>query len=169
MVSRRIILPLIIVVILSGIGGVLTAQKVSESRMQQLAASNEISAQDSEQEAQPTAETTGSDATTNTQAGRYGRYSPEKVREQYETTILFFHASWCTECRAFQQAFTSQEIPSGTQILEVNYDTETELRKQYGITLQSSFVKVNQAGEQLSKWVGYGKEKSVGAVVENLQ
>ena len=34
MVSRSVILPLIIVVILSGIGGILTAQKVTQNKLE---------------------------------------------------------------------------------------------------------------------------------------
>ena len=102
------------------------------------------------------------------QPGRYAAYDESLVAAAgYDETILFFHASWCPECRAFEQAIESSMIPDGVQILKVNYDTASELKQQHAVTLQSTFVKVTSSGEQISKWVGYGKDKSVDAIREN--
>lgn len=100
--------------------------------------------------------------------GRYVEYSSGAVAVSgYPETILFFHADWCPECRVFEQAIKAEAIPDGIQILEVDYDTNQDLRQQYEVTLQTTFVKVNQAGERQSLWVGYGRDKSLDIVLEN--
>ena len=101
-------------------------------------------------------------------SGRYSEYSTGAVAATgYAETILFFHADWCPECRAFEQAIKAEAIPDGVQILEVDYDSNQDLRQQYEVTLQTTFVKVNQAGERQSLWVGYGRDKSLGIILEN--
>lgn len=103
------------------------------------------------------------------QAGRYEPYGEAKLtNEGYETSVIFFHAPWCPECRAFESAIQDSTIPDGVQILKVDYDSATELREQYGVTLQSTFVSVSPDGALLSKWVGYGQDKSVEAILSNL-
>lgn len=102
-------------------------------------------------------------------AGRYTDYSADAVAVAgYDTTVLFFHASWCPECRAFEQAINDSTIPGGVQILKVDYDSSVDLRQEYGVTLQSTFVSVTDDGTEVSQWVGYGKDKSVEAILENL-
>ncbi len=100
--------------------------------------------------------------------GRYTDYDAEKIAEAgYNDTVLFFYASWCPECRAFEQAIEASELPEGIQILKVDYDTATDLRKKYEVTLQSSFVSVTDNGDKITYWQGYGKDKSVEAILEN--
>lgn len=164
MITKRVIAPLIIVIILSGIGGVFTAKSMTEKRTQQTATASDI------QVASDAGANTQTQAPAETQKlpGRYSGYSSELASEDYPTTILFFYASWCPECRAFKQAITASTIPEGVQVLEVNYDDETALKQKYGVTLQTTFVKTNNKGDNLGKWVGYGKQKSINSVLENL-
>lgn len=101
-------------------------------------------------------------------AGRYAVYDAGYVSDEaYTETILFFHAPWCPECRAFEAAIEGSTIPDGVQVLKVDYDSATELRQRYGVTLQSTFVSVDKSGNEVSTWVGYGKDKSVDAILEN--
>lgn len=100
--------------------------------------------------------------------GRYVDYADENIAAAgYNETILFFYASWCPECRAFDQAILESGVPDGVQILKVNYDTATDLRKKYEVTLQSSFVSVTDSGDKIVYWQGYGKDKSIEAILEN--
>lgn len=122
----------------------------------------------------PTATTTDqtpqpdTDTGVNLASGRYTPYEAQHVSATgYNETILFFHASWCPECRAFEQQITSVDLPDGVQILKVDYDNSDELKRIHGVTLQSTFVKVSRDGAQVSKWVGYGKDKSVDAILNN--
>ncbi|WP_129666847.1 thioredoxin family protein [Phytoactinopolyspora endophytica] len=102
-------------------------------------------------------------------AGTYREYSEDAVADAgFDTTILFFHASWCPECRAFEEAIEEGTIPVGVQILKVDYDSETELKQTYEVTLQTTFVRVDHDGEHLGTWVGYGEDRSIDAILDEL-
>lgn len=102
-------------------------------------------------------------------AGVYRPYAADAVADAgFDTTIIFFHASWCPECRAFEQAIESSEIPAGVQILKADYDTESELKQKYDVTIQTTFVRVDEDGEELSSWVGYQKDRSVETILAEL-
>jgi thiol-disulfide isomerase/thioredoxin len=122
----------------------------------------------------PVAHEKGDEPTTSSevasQPGRYIAYS-EAVRADagYSTTIIFFYAAWCPECRGFDQAINSGTIPAGVQILKVDYDSSQALRQRYGVTIQSTFVRVSSKGDKQTLWTGYGKEKSVDAILENTK
>lgn len=103
-------------------------------------------------------------------SGRYVDYSAELVDDNgFQTTILFFYAGWCPECRGYDQAITAATLPDGLQILKLNYDDEQDLRQKYGVTIQSSFVRVNAAGDKQKLWNGYGQEKSLDVILENTK
>lgn len=105
-----------------------------------------------------------------TPTGRYVDYNEEKVADvNYTTSIIFFHAPWCPECRAYEKVITEEGVPGGVQILKADYDSATDLKKKYGITIQTSFVRVDQNGALVQKWVGYGKTKSVQTILDNLK
>lgn len=102
--------------------------------------------------------------------GRYQEYSEAAVADaNYQTTVVFFYAPWCPECRAFKQAIESGPLPDGVQILETDFDSSSELKEKYGVTLQSTFVRVNTSGDLQKKWVGYGQDKSLANVLDNVQ
>lgn len=104
----------------------------------------------------------------NASAGVYRDYEPDLVAaEGFARTILFFHAEWCPECRAFEQELTSTEIPEGVQFLKVDYDT-SGLVDAYGVTIQTTFVEVDDDGEEMSTWVGYEKDRSVDTIFAGL-
>ena len=119
----------------------------------------------------PTSPAAGDDSSPTCEAtGRYADYSEAAVADQcYTDTILFFHAPWCPECRGFEEAIKGGEVPDGAQILKVDYDSATDLRKQHGVTIQSTFVRVDPAGKTVKLWSGYGQDKSVDAILENTQ
>ena len=102
-------------------------------------------------------------------AGVYRPYSPDAVADAgFDTTIIFFHASWCPECRAFEQSIEGSEIPDGVQILKADYDTESELKQRYDVTIQTTFVRVDGNGNELASWVGYQKDRSVETILAEL-
>lgn len=101
--------------------------------------------------------------------GRYTAYSEAAVADaNYDTTVVFFYAPWCPECRAFKQAINDGPIPDGVQILETDFDSSTDLKKKYGVTLQSTFARVNTNGDLQKKWSGYGQDKSLANVLDNV-
>jgi thiol-disulfide isomerase/thioredoxin len=101
-------------------------------------------------------------------SGRYLDYQADAAASnEYDKTILFFYAPWCPECRAFEQAIQTSSIPDGVQILKVDYDNSSDLKKKYRVTLQTTFVHVDSNGNKLSLWVGYEKDKSIDIILEN--
>jgi len=89
--------------------------------------------------------------------GSYEAYSPAKVSvAQGKNIVLFFHASWCPTCRALNADIENHlaTIPSDTVLLKVDYDSEVELRKKYGVTYQHTLVQVDSDAQLIHKWSG---------------
>lgn len=88
-------------------------------------------------------------------APRYVNYSGEIYDELKggKPFVLFFHADWCPICRAMELNITEDidSFPTGTIILKADYDKEKELKKEYGINIQSTVVVVNAGGETIYK------------------
>ncbi len=99
--------------------------------------------------------------------GAYVSYSDMAIAEATGTKVLFFHAPWCSQCRSIEAGIKEQGVPEGITIIKVDYDTNQALRKKYGVTLQTTFVKVDDQGEQLSKYVAYD-EPTFDAVKRNF-
>lgn len=112
----------------------------------------------------------GSAQPANPAVGRYADYVDGNTMEYaYKKTILFFHASWCGDCQAFDKILREGPIPAGVQILKVDYDSRQDLRQKYGVTKQSTFVELDDDDDHDHDiWVGYGKEKSIHAILKNL-
>lgn len=89
------------------------------------------------------------------QAGAYVDYREGIIAETSGTKALFFHAAWCPQCRALEESILSGEIPDDLTIIKADYDTEIGLRQQYGVTLQTTIVYVDDEGEALSSTVLY--------------
>lgn len=91
------------------------------------------------------------------QKGSYEVYAPEKIaRAETGDVVLFFHASWCPSCRELNADIERhlETIPAQLSILKVDYDTETELKKKYGVTYQHTLVQVDKYGNLIKKWSG---------------
>ena len=88
--------------------------------------------------------------------GSYESYSPEKIatKAAIGDVVLFFRASWCPTCRAIDADIKAHvaDIPSNLTILDVDYDNSTDLKKKYGVTLQSTMVQVDKDGTLIKKW-----------------
>lgn len=83
-----------------------------------------------------------------------------------ETNVIFFHANWCPSCRAADTSLSQSQIPDGLNILKADFDTETELKKKYGIVSQHTYVMVDADGNEIKKWVG---GTSVDDILERVQ
>lgn len=51
----------------------------------------------------------------------------------------------------------SQGVPDNVTVLKIDYDSNQELRKKYGVSLQTTFVKVDSTGNELKKYVAYNE------------
>ena len=75
-----------------------------------------------------------------------------------EQRVLFFHATWCPNCKAANADINKHlsEIPANIVIFKTDYDKEVALKRKYGITYQHTFVLVDAQGNAVSKWAGGG-------------
>lgn len=99
------------------------------------------------------ANTTEVDSATNSQDAVYAPYSEALFAEAVgkKKIALFFHATWCPTCRAMEKDITANlgNIPSDAVIIQADYDKEIALKKEYGITTQSTVVIIDKAGTAL--------------------
>lgn len=86
----------------------------------------------------------------------FADYEAKKADYAGQSIVYFFHASWCPDCKAADTALTAPNvaIPAGVTIVKVDYDTATDLKRTYGVTMQHTFVQVDDAGEAVTKWSG---------------
>lgn len=100
--------------------------------------------------------------------GQYLPYSADAVAMTTGNIILFFHASWCPQCRTLD-ADISQNISAQNNltIYKVDYDSNQSLRQKYGVTLQTTLVKIDSNGDIIKKYVAYD-QPTLAAVKENL-
>lgn len=90
-------------------------------------------------------------------AGTFEPYSADKLAlAQNGTVVLFFHAEWCPSCRGLENDINAQlsQIPANTHILKLDYDTETELKRKYGVVRQHTLVVVDANGNEIKKLTG---------------
>lgn len=84
----------------------------------------------------------------------YTDYSTSLIGKT-DTTVLFFHASWCPSCQAADKNILKEDVAgSGITLLKTDYDSNTDLRKKYGVTTQHTFVQVDAQWNLIKKWNG---------------
>lgn len=99
--------------------------------------------------------------------GAYLEYSDGAIEATAGTKALFFHASWCPQCRALDEDLRAVGLPDGLTVFKVDFDSRTDLRQKYGVTLQTTVVFVDDAGESVSSTVLY-EDPSVASLVEAI-
>ena len=84
----------------------------------------------------------------------YDQYQASKHTYADSKVVLFFNATWCPDCRAINEALTSDpgKIPAGTTVVSVDYDQHADLRQRYGVTMQHTFVQINSSGDKVRQW-----------------
>ena len=97
----------------------------------------------------------------------YDQYQASKDKYADSKVVLFFNAKWCPDCRAINEALTSDpgKIPAKTTVVSVDYDQHTDLLQRYGVTTQHTFVQIDTNGEKTRQWVS----TSVDALLKELQ
>lgn len=88
-------------------------------------------------------------------AGTLTDYDPAKLSDN-ATNVLFFHAEWCSSCKGLERdlAARADEIPADVNILQLDFDSETALKQQYGVVRQHTLVVVDGNGTEVKKLTG---------------
>jgi thiol-disulfide isomerase/thioredoxin len=91
--------------------------------------------------------------------GAYKEYDEDAVRTTSGTKLLFFHAPWCPQCREMESSITEDGLPAGVTVFKVDYDSNQALRQKYGVTLQTTFVKIDDQGGKIKSYVAYDEPR----------
>lgn len=97
--------------------------------------------------------------TTSGGAGAYillSEYQASKNSYSESKVVLFFNATWCSTCEKARSNIEADlsAIPADLAIVLVDFDSETDLKRQYGVTVQHTFVQIDVDGNELAKWSG---------------
>ncbi len=100
--------------------------------------------------------------------GTYIDYSADSIAKTPGTKLLFFYAPWCPQCRMLDADIKAKGVPDDTTIIKVDYDSNQALRQKYGVTIQTTFVRVDDAGNMLQKFVAYD-DPTLAAALKGVQ
>jgi thiol-disulfide isomerase/thioredoxin len=88
-------------------------------------------------------------------SGTYKDYSESEIEATKGTKLLFFHAPWCPQCRELEKSIQAGRIPSDVTIFKVDYDSNQKLRQKYGVTIQTTIIRLDAEGNVAKKYVAY--------------
>lgn len=144
-----IVISLVIIVIGGALTYVLLTPKDKDGSAQTTATQSTVTTVDDNVEQSPQK---GEDVS---RTGEYKDYSADLVKATPGTKLLFFHAPWCPQCRELEATINENGVPAGVTVFKIDYDTNQALRQQYGVTLQTTFVKIDDSGNKVKSYVAY--------------
>lgn len=84
----------------------------------------------------------------------YEEYATNPDKYSGGDVVLFFNATWCPTCQEATKNLQSSTVPDGLTIVSVDYDSSTDLKQEYGVTTQHTYVQIDTQGEQVTKFTG---------------
>lgn len=85
--------------------------------------------------------------------GRMTDYNEAAFNSASESKkVLFFHAEWCIVCKQIERNFESGALPDDTVVFIVDLEGDRDLVREYDIRFQTSFVQVDDNGNELKQW-----------------
>ncbi len=99
----------------------------------------------------------GSETQAATEGAWIDQATYEANKQQYHdagNVVLFFNASWCPTCQQAVSNLDADGVPPGLTVVSVDYDDASELKQEYGVTVQHTFVQVDPSGAQQAKFTG---------------
>lgn len=101
-------------------------------------------------------------------APQYLKFS-DKARGEINAVkpyVIFFHATWCPICHTMRKKIMKDidDFPEGTIIFEADFDDEVELKNEFKVNIQTTFVVINKEGALTTKLV----RPSISLLKENI-
>jgi thiol-disulfide isomerase/thioredoxin len=95
--------------------------------------------------------------------GKYINFSELDIKKENGIVVLNFYASWCSSCKSLKNDIlnNTEKIPSGVTIVEVDYDTQKDLVKNYGVRYQHTLVQIGKDLNEITKWSGGNTLESI--------
>ena len=167
--SKTIIILILIAIIITVIINIFNSQKNEGSEIN---TPTEVANAIEQTEVDASGEVTGSSNLVASAASSYVDYNPDlfaRTAKSGDSAVLFFHASWCPSCRVLNKDIEKNidQIPEGVTIFKVDYDSNGDLRSEYGINYQHSFVLVDEELNGVAKWAGSSNLQEVIETIEN--
>lgn len=79
--------------------------------------------------------------------------------------VLFFAADWCPTCQKTRRELELRDSAlNDITVLIVDFDANSRLKTQFGVTVQHTFVLVDAKGSKTSIWNGGGVDGILSAV-----
>lgn len=166
MQNQKMLMGLVLGVVILGGGFLIFGQLGSDGNSTShqetsMVKTNSMTASDTDQGKSETVMVQGMAEEGQVAAGNYQDYSAgalAAVVAEGKKPVLFFHANWCPSCRQADKDIKDNlsALPEDVVVLKTDYDTQSELKKKYGITYQHTFVQVDAEGELVTKWNGGG-------------
>ena len=113
--------------------------------------------------------TTNPDGTVMVKHGDYitlADYNADKAKYADNKKVLFFHAPWCPNCQALEKEINADinKIPAGVTIIKTDYDSNISLKQKYGVTIQHTFVQIDNNENKLAKWTATGLNNVIAGI-----
>ena len=92
----------------------------------------------------------------------------EAALAQGKPIVVDFAADWCPTCKAQKplvQGLLSEAKRTDLTLFVANYDTETALKKQLGVTMQSTFV-VFKGGKEVGRSTGQTQKEAIAELFD---
>lgn len=141
------------------------APQNSDTQQQEQAGTGLVSL--SEENLTPSATPASPAGTANSQGGKkdgaYRAYTASAFRDEQrdgQKIVLFFHSPTCAACVRADNEFVgnASKIPAGITVMRVNFESEEQLKKRYGVTASHTFLEIDLSGKVLTRWDGGGFE-----------
>lgn len=86
----------------------------------------------------------------------YSSSEIEAARQRGDRVVLYFWAPWCSTCTSLDLDIKQKKtmVPPGVAVMRIDYDSARELKRQYNVVTQHTFVQIDSKGKELSSWVG---------------
>ncbi|MBV7412274.1 thioredoxin family protein [Dermabacteraceae bacterium TAE3-ERU27] len=96
----------------------------------------------------------------------YDEYAKDPAAYANTKTVLYFSADWCPQCQYTDKELKENPsfVPEDVTLVKVDFDSSTQLRQKYGVTMQHTFVQIDADGNAVKTWQGAGAAGLAGEV-----